>query len=148
MTVREQRLAQEFRNHAVEFMDASERLHAHKPFLFHPTFYCALHGIELALKSHLAATGYTMSHVAKRSLGHNLSSLLTEALSCGGGLHTQLDVRDQRAIKIGSRSYSRKCFEYPEFLGTTTVPIGQWIGIGRRLIRYADQRINAKAQSR
>src|SRR5204863_7319043 len=104
--------------HAVEFVDACERLHDRKPFLFHPTFYCVLHGIELALKSHLAAAGYTMSRLAKRSLGHNLSSLLTEALKCSDSLRTRLDGRGQRAIKIGSRSYAGKCFEYPEFLGT------------------------------
>lgn len=144
MTACEQRLSEEFRDHAVEFVDACERLHAEKPFLFHPTFYCVLHGIELALKSHLAAAGYTASRLAKRSLGHDLSSLLAEALKCGGTLQTQLHGQDQRAIKIGSRSYAEKCFEYPEFLGTTTLPIGQWIGIARRLIRYADQQINPK----
>lgn len=144
MTAREQRLAQEFLDHAVEFVDACDRLPAQKPFLFHPTFYCVLHGIELALKSHLAAAGYTMSQLAKRSLGHNLSSLLTEALKCCGTLQTKLDGRDQRAIKVGSSSYAAKCFEYPEFLGTTTLPIGHWIAIARRLIRYANQEINPK----
>ena len=51
-------LAQEFLGHAVEFVDAAERLRKAKPFLCHPTFYCVLHGIDRALKSHLTAAGY------------------------------------------------------------------------------------------
>jgi hypothetical protein len=70
---------------------------------------------------------------------------MREALKCSGTLQAKLSAPDQHAIEIGSRSYAGKCFEYPEFLGTTTLPIGQWIGIARRLIRHGDEQITPKA---
>src|SRR6266540_5806982 len=91
MTAQEQRLANEFLDYAVEFAAASERLHAHKPYLLHPTFYCAIHSVELALKSYLAAHGFTKSCLASRAFGHNLSHLLAAALS-RGDLHSHLTV--------------------------------------------------------
>jgi hypothetical protein len=137
-------LAQEFLAHAVEFVDAAERLWRKKPFLFHPTFYCVLHGVELALKSHLAAAGYSKRQLASKALGHSLASLLTNALKSDGSLQTRLNARDQRAIKIGAKSYFKKRFEYPE-LSVTTLPIGQWIQIARKLIQCADSRVRLKA---
>jgi hypothetical protein len=142
MTAQEQRLANEFLDHATEFVDASERLYARQPFLLHPTFYCAIHGVELALKSYLAAHGYTKSRLASRDFGHNLSRLLTEAFSCGD-LQSHLSVRDQRTITASGKSYSRKAFEYPELV--TTVGIGNWRGVARKLICHARRKVNPKA---
>jgi hypothetical protein len=142
MTAQEQRLANDFLDHAIEFVAASERLHARQPFLLHSTFYCVIHGVELALKSYLAAHGYTKSRLASRNFGHNLSRLLTDAFRCGD-LQSHLTVRDQRTITVSGKSYSRKAFEYPELV--TTVGIGNWLGVARKLIRHARSKLKPKA---
>jgi len=77
MNTHQCKLGKQFLSHAVEFIRASQRLRSQKPFLYHPTFYCALHGLELALKSHLAADGFSKARLAGRKLGHDLDSLLT-----------------------------------------------------------------------
>ena len=143
MTSQQNRLASDFLDHAVEFARASERLASKKQFLLHPTFYCALHAIELALKSHLAAAGYTKSHLAGRELGHNLDRLFTQARKCGHVVDAQLVPTVERTIKNGSRSYTRKSFEYPE-LFVTTVHIQRWIAIASRIICSADQKLKTR----
>ena len=140
MTSQQNRLASGFRDRAVEFTRASERLASEKPFLLRPTFYCALHGIELALKSHLAAAGYAKSRLAGRELGHNLDRLFTEARKCGDVVDAQFAANAERTIKNGSKSYSCKSFEYPE-LFVTTVHIGRWIAIANQIICSADQKL-------
>ena len=78
MTSQQNRLASDFLDHAVEFARASERLASKKPFLLRPTFYCPLHAIELALKSHLAAAGYTKSRLSRRLLAARSHFFMTE----------------------------------------------------------------------
>jgi hypothetical protein len=143
MNTHQRKLGKQFLSHAVEFIRASQRLRSQKPFLYHPTFYCALHGLELALKSHLAADGFSKARLAGRKLGHDLDSLLTHALKCGSVLQPQLIPTVQRIVKAGSNSYARKCFEYPEFF-VTTVHIDRWIALAERIIRSADEKLDAK----
>ena len=142
MTAQEQRLANDFLDHAIEFVDAADRLYASRPFLLHATFYCAIHGVELALKSYLAAHGYSKSRLASREFGHNLSRLLTEAFRCSD-LQSHLSIIDQRTITHSGRSYSRKAFEYPELV--TTVGIGNWFTVVRKLLRRTRIAVNRKA---
>ena len=139
-----QRLAQEFLTHAVEFRDAAKRLASASPFLFHPTFYCVLHAIELALKSHLAAVGYSKRNLASKALGHNLGGLLKAALESGALGHSTLDKFDRKAITWGAKDYSAKCFEYPEFM-VSTHPIEKWLLIARKIIHSAENDARARA---
>jgi hypothetical protein len=145
--VYQQQLAEVFLVKAHEFVNASERLWRDRkdsPFLFSPTFYCVLHGIELALKSLLAAGGYSKSQLASKTLGHDLGSLLSDALKSSSRLRTQLNVIDQRTIRTGAKSYSRKCFEYPEFR-ITTAAIGGWFKIAEKILWCADRELRPKA---
>jgi hypothetical protein len=128
------RLALEFLRHAGEFQDAADRLCKCKPFLFHPTFYCALHSIELALKAHLAYAGFRLSELRSKTLGHDLGALLQAASRKGILDKSTLDTFDRKAISWGGKDYSKKCFEYPEFM-VSTYPIGRWLLIARKLIR-------------
>lgn len=137
------RLAQEFLRHAMEFRDAAVRLYNCKPFLFHPTFYCALHSIELALKAHLAHAGFGPRKLASRALGHDLSALLETATTEGTLDNADLDAFDRKAISWGGKNYSKKCFEYPEFM-ISTHPIGKWLLIARKLIKSAQDLITAQ----
>src|SRR6266496_1360218 len=120
------RLARDFLQHSVEFRDAAARLYDHKPFLFHPTFYCVLHSIELALKSHLAYAGFGLSELRSRTLGHDLDALLQAASKEGTLDKSALDVFDRKAISWGGKDYSKKCFEYAEFM-VSTHRIGKWL---------------------
>ena len=52
-----------------------------------------------------------------------------------GDLHIYLTIVDQRTITQSGRSYSRKAFEYPELV--TTVGIGNWFTVARKLLRRA-----------
>ena len=131
------RLAQEFLRHAMEFRDAAVRLYDCKPFLFHPTFYCALHSIELALKAHLAHAGFGPRKLASRALGHDLRALLEAATTKGTLENSDLDAFDRKAISWRGKDYSKKCFEYPEFM-VSTHRIGKWLLIARKLIKSAD----------
>jgi hypothetical protein len=143
----QQQLAEAFLSHAHEFVDASERLWRDRkdsPFLFSPTFYNVLHGIELALKSLLTAGGYSKRQLRSKALGHNLDCLLSDALKFSSRLRSRLNVVDQRTIRIGAKSYERKCFEYPEFR-ITTVPIGEWFRIAEKILWCADRELRPKA---
>jgi hypothetical protein len=135
--------AHDFLRHAVEFHDAAVRLHERRPFLFHPTFYCVLHSIELALKAHLAHAGFARSKLASKALGHNLAALLKAASDAGTLDASSLDMFDRKAIVWGGKDYSKKCFEYPEFM-VSTHPIGKWLQIARKLTRNAESVITPK----
>jgi hypothetical protein len=128
------RLAQDFVRHAVQFREAAARLYDRKPFLSHPTFYCVLHSIELALKAHLAYAGFELSESRSRTLGHDLDALLRAASREGTLDKSTLDPFDRKAISWGGKDYSKKCFEYPEFM-VSTHPIGKWILIARKLTK-------------
>jgi len=135
------RLAQEFLRHALEFRDAADRLWDRKQrFLFHPTFYCALHCIELALKAHLAYAGFGLQKLRSRTLGHDLDALLQAAMKEGTLEKSGLNTSDRRAISWGGKDYSKKCFEYPEFM-VSTHRIGTWLLIARKLIKSANDLI-------
>jgi len=137
------RLAQEFLQHALKFRDAALYLCDHKPFLFHPTFYCALHSIELALKAHLAYAGFGSSKLRSKPLGHDLDALLKAATKEGTLDKSGLDAFDRKAISWGGRDYSKKCFEYPEFM-VSTHRIGKWLLIARKLIKSAQNLVAAQ----
>jgi hypothetical protein len=94
-----------------------------------------LHCIELGLKAHLAHAGISKSELASRKFGHNLG-ILVKTASERGNLSATVDAHDRRAIAWGGKDYSKKCFEYPEFM-VSTLPIGQWLAISRRVIKSA-----------
>jgi hypothetical protein len=50
---------------------------------------------------------------------------------------------DRKAIVWGGKDYSKKCFEYPEFM-VSTHPIGKWLQIARKLTRNAESVITPK----
>lgn len=135
MTKEEQLLAAEFLQHATEFVEAGGRLYrSAPPFLLHPTFYCVAHGVELALKSYLAAHGYSKKQLASRQFGHDLASLLNEALRWGT-LQSRISPANQRTVSQSGKSYSRKAFEYPELL--STAGIGNWLSLADTLLDCA-----------
>jgi hypothetical protein len=137
-------LAKNFLRDALEFRDAAVRLYDRKPFLFHPTFYCVLHSIELALKAHLAYAGFSQRKLASKTFGHDLAALLKAATSEGALDQSTLDTFDRKAIAWGGKDCSKKCFEYPEFM-VSTHPIGKWLFIARKLISSAQVMITSKA---
>ena len=126
-------LAHSLLDHAKEFRDAGSRLAKSKTFIFHPTFYCAIHSVELAIKAHLALAGLPKRTLSSKGLGHNLAALLKEAERQSIQDELQLDSHDRRNISLGSRDYSGKCFEYPEIL-YSTFPIGVWLGWADKVI--------------
>lgn len=126
-------LARQFTHFAQEFYDASARLAQSKPFLSHPTFYLAVHALELALKAHLARDGAAKRFLSSKALGHSLKGLLREANDRGIASSLGLDSHDQRNISMGSKHYEGKCFEYPE-LFHSTFPIGIWLRWAKKAI--------------
>ena len=137
------RLSQEFLDHALDFRDAAARLCEDTPFLYHPTFYCVLHSIELALKAHLSCVGTSKRELASKKLGHNLASLVNMAAEKGTLDTATVNAHARKAIAWGGKDYSKKCFEYPEFM-LSTLPIGRWLVIAGRVIKSA-QKLIAKA---
>lgn len=133
-------LAQNLLKHAKEFRDASSRLAQFKTFIFHPTFYCAIHSIELAIKAHLALAGVPKRLLSSKDLGHNLDELLKEANRHSIQDALQLDFQDIRNISLGSRAYSGKCFEYPEIL-YSTFPIDIWLDWADNVIEGCEKKM-------
>jgi hypothetical protein len=121
-----------FLDHAIQYLEASRRLSQSEPFIFKPTFYCAIHSVELALKGHLLHQGSPPEALRKREFGHNIDRLLEQALDDGALDSGILDIFHQRAITMGSQDYSAKCFEYPESM-YSTYPIGKWLRIAEAL---------------
>jgi hypothetical protein len=68
--------------------------------------------IELALKAYLVRQGATERELMK--LGHSLSRLLDRAATHGFGTASGLTGVQVRAVRLLSRDYSDKYFEYPE----------------------------------
>lgn len=133
--------AEGFLDHSTQFLNAARRLSQGKPFLFKPTFYCAIHSIELALKGHLAHKGFTAAHLRHREFGHNIDRLLEEAIADGSVDNQIVNFFDQQAIKWGSEDYAGKCFEYPELM-YSTYPIGKWIRIAENLNRGLSEKLS------
>jgi hypothetical protein len=134
-----------FAGHSSEYLQAARRLTTSQPFLFHPTFYCALHAIELALKAHLALLGYSPDDLRQRRFGHNLEQLLRTAADEGGIDDSVIDYFDAKAVEWGSTDYQRKCFEYPEPM-VSSLPIGRWCQIGEKLLSAAKDKIEDAQQ--
>jgi hypothetical protein len=132
--------AEEFVDHSVEFLEAAKKLKVSKPFLFKPTFYCAIHSIELALKGHLIHQKFSPEKLRRRAFGHNIDNLLEQALIDGALDDSVINFHDQKAIKWGSDYYAGKCFEYPELMYSTH-PIGKWIMISEKLIKNLREKI-------
>ena len=132
--------AEEFLDHSIQFCDAAQRLIKGKPFIFKPTFYCAIHSIELALKGHLVLSGFTASNLRNREYGHNISRLLDKAIVDEAVDEKVVDFFDQQAIKWGSEDYAGKCFEYPETM-YSTYPIGKWTLIAEKLIFNLEEKL-------
>jgi hypothetical protein len=127
--------AQQFHEAAMEFWQAADRLALDgKPFLFKPTFYCAIHSLELGLKALLAKGGTTSAELASRKLGHNLDALISKAYADGVLSDQALDSLQRSSICQLCRDYSRKSFEYPEPM-YSTFPIGQWLKWAERVNR-------------
>lgn len=125
--------AEGFLDHSTQFLHAARRLSSSSPFLFKPTFYCAIHAVELALKGHLVHQGFSAANLRRREFGHNIDRLLEQALADGAVDDGVIDYFDQQAIEWGSEDYASKCFEYPEHM-YSTYPIGKWIEIAENLI--------------
>jgi HEPN domain-containing protein len=126
-------LANNLLDHAKEFRAAARSLAKSKPFIFHPTFYCAIHSVELAIKAHLALAGLSKKMLSSKALGHNLAALLKEAERQNIQDALLLDSHESKNISLGSRAYSGKCFEYPEIL-YSTFPIDIWLDWADRVI--------------
>ena len=137
--------AEQFLRYASEYCHAAHHLlHDITPFLFHPTFYCALHAIELSLKASLALAGVSRRRLASKTLGHDLEALLKEAIGCHALGSSVLNRQEQRIVARGGKHYSAKCFEYPEFM-VSTHAIGEWLFIANKLIEDVTNRITPKA---
>lgn len=121
-----------FLNHATQYLDAARRLSKTEPFIYKPTFYCAIHSVELSLKGHLLHQGYSIKALRRQEFGHNIDRLLEQGLKDGAIDESILDVFYQRAVTRGSDDYSAKCFEYPEIM-YSTYPIGKWLSIAEVL---------------
>ena len=126
-------LACELFGYATEFCKAAERLAQTKPFLSHPTFYLAVHSLELAIKAHLAGAGVSKKKLSSKALGHSLSQLLREAREREIIDSLGLDAHDQRNISLGSQHYQNKWFEYPVAFDST-FPIGTWLRWSKNVI--------------
>lgn len=125
--------ADSFLDHAIQFREAAKRLHGTTPFLFKPTFYCAIHAVELALKGHLVHSGLSPGDLRRREFGHNIDRLLEHAEKIGANSEELLDYFAQQAVRWGSKDYAGKCFEYPEVM-YSTCSLGVWLDIGEDLI--------------
>lgn len=112
-------LARNLLDHAKQFRDASIRLSNNEPFIFHPTFYCVIHSLELAIKAHLAFVGISKKKLSSKGLGHNLAALIKEVEVRNMQDSLQLNDLDRLNISQGSKNYAGKCFEYPEDPGIT-----------------------------
>jgi len=121
-----------FLDHATQYLEAARRLSQTEPFIFKPTFYCAIHSVELSLKGHLLHQGCSLKALRRKEFGHNIGQLLEQALKNGAIDESILDVFYQRAVIRGSYDYSAKCFEYPEIM-YSTYPIGKWLNIAEDL---------------
>lgn len=135
--------AREFHRHAKEFREASVRLSGKTPFLYHPSFYCILHSIELALKAALAFSGVTKKTLASRELGHDLGALVKEVFKMNAIDKEALGSRQWQIIQWGGSDYKSKCFEYPELPSSgATAPIGLWTEIADVLIQQVTHKLN------
>jgi hypothetical protein len=130
-----------FLDHSIEFLEAAKKLNGSEPFLFKPTFYCAIHSIELALKGHLMHQKFSSEKLRQREYGHKIDKLLEQALTDGALDNSVINFYDQKAIKYGSDYYAGKCFEYPEPMHST-YPIGRWIMIAEKLIKKLSEKIH------
>jgi hypothetical protein len=75
-----------------------------------------------------------------KALGHDLGALLQAATKEGTLDRSGLNAFDRKAISWGGKDYSKKCFEYPEFM-VSTHPIGKWLLIATKLIKSAQNLI-------
>jgi hypothetical protein len=132
---------EKFLDHSIEFLEAAKKLNGCKPFLFKPTFYCAIHSIELALKGHLIHQKFSPVKLGHREFGHKIDKLLEQAITNGALDNSVINSYDQKAIKWGSEHYAGKCFEYPEPMHST-YPIGRWIMIAEKLIKKLSEKID------
>ena len=111
-----------FWSYAKEFLSTANAVKNHsksnigKPDfkLLLPTYYLVGHSIELALKSFLLAKGYKITELRKK-YGHNLEALLAEARRRKLGRHVKLSRNEDKAIKLLSKTYYKKEFEYMEY---------------------------------
>jgi hypothetical protein len=55
-------------DHAIRYLEADCRLSRTKPSVFKPTFYCAIHSVELSLKGHLLRQGSPPAALTARIL--------------------------------------------------------------------------------
>lgn len=133
--------AEGFLEHAIQYLEAGRRLSGTEPFVFKPTFYCAIHSVELSLKGHLLHQGASPETLRRREFGHNIDRLLEQAFDDGALDSGVLDVFHQRSIKTGSRDYAAKCFEYPESM-YSTYPIGKWLGIAEALANSLQSKLS------
>jgi len=83
------------------------------------------------LKAHLALSGFSKRRLASRALGHDLGALVSEAYIANA--IPFLDPHARKAICFGAEDYSKKCFEYPEFM-VSTLPVNRWLQIAEKLI--------------
>jgi len=129
----QENLATGFAIYAAEFRDGARILQGAKPFLFYPTFYCAIHSIELAIKGHLALCGIPKKKLASKYLGHDLAALVEEAENRNLTSALNLKPIELQSIKLVTSKYSGKCFEYPEIMHSAG-SIGSWLDVADNLI--------------
>lgn len=102
-----------FHQYASDFAAWANRAHADKSPNFSPVpYYLYCRSIELVLKAFLLAKGITKKQLKTRSLGHNLTALLTKARQLG--LEDIVVVKSQWETELSRANdyYSKKDFEY------------------------------------
>lgn len=96
----------------------SQRHHTDVPFAI---FYNFGHGIELGLKAYLLQNGLSIDALRSQEYGHNLESCLEKSLEFGLKDLCNLTDIDLDQVRLLSRTYYEKEFEYA-VLGEVEIP--------------------------
>lgn len=125
---------------AIAYRNAANSLSLNDEFLVAPMYYCAIHAVELALKTHLALAGFTEGRLKSLEFGHKIGALV-EAVEANVGFgEPALHTVDIEVMRWAGDSYAQKGFEYPAN-STSTIPIDRWLDICDTLIRSARNRL-------
>jgi hypothetical protein len=102
-------LQSDYLDYAGQFYEAYVKLPRRSPPKSWPRYFLLCHSIELALKAYLSATGFTPRQLRARSVRHNLTNLLTEALAKG----LSLPQSAQNDIKLLHKAHEDFWHRYP-----------------------------------
>ncbi len=102
-----------FHQYASDFATWAERAHAHGSKFFSPVpYYLYCRSLELVLKAFLLAKGVSKKQLKARSLGHDLTALLTKAKKLGLEEIVTIKPRWDAELSKANEYYSKKDFEY------------------------------------